>query len=519
MRGGLRRAATPRALERLRAALCEAARLGHRPAPHGAAWRCSGPHRHRARERLPARARAGRRRCLRRDPRRAATRADLDERDDILSLLLQARHEDGSADERRGAARRADDAARRRPRDDRDRRSPGRSSAWCATRTRWSACARRSRRRRRVRRRRRQGDAAPAPGAADRGAPADRADARSAGTLLPAGVDRRALHLPRPPPRRTSIPSRTRFRPERFLEQPAGTYTWIPFGGGVRRCLGASFALFEMKVVLRAIVARLAAARRRRRGPSASRAARSRSRPSAAREVVVERAPARAPAAASPRPPDAAADAQGAAGAHALAADGGGRRRCSRGAGSQQRLGRRGRRGRRLHEGRLLRELREQGGALPGDARRALRRAPRGDRRASLATDDDARGPGAPGGRRLHPLPRAPTPSGSACSSSSPRTRPATRTSARSSSTRYRALRERIAERLRAAAPSELGIEPPVPLEQIALMTFAMANGFALEQLLEPEAVPDDLFGEMMVTFFTGLRARAGVPPRPAGRT
>ena len=43
------------------------------------------------------------------------------------------------------------------------------------------------------------------------------------------------------------------FRPERFLGQPAGTYTWIPFGGGVRRCLGASFALFEMKWVLRAI--------------------------------------------------------------------------------------------------------------------------------------------------------------------------------------------------------------------------------------------------------------------------
>ena len=37
------------------------------------------------------------------------------------------------------------------------------------------------------------------------------------------------------------------FRPERFLEQPPGTYTWIPFGGGRRRCLGASFALLEMK--------------------------------------------------------------------------------------------------------------------------------------------------------------------------------------------------------------------------------------------------------------------------------
>ena len=32
------------------------------------------------------------------------------------------------------------------------------------------------------------------------------------------------------------------FRPERFLDEPPGTYTWIPFGGGRRRCLGASFA-------------------------------------------------------------------------------------------------------------------------------------------------------------------------------------------------------------------------------------------------------------------------------------
>jgi len=52
-------------------------------------------------------------------------------------------------------------------------------------------------------------------------------------------------------------PEPTRFRPERFLEQQAGTYTWIPFGGGVRRCLGATFAIFEMKVVLETIAARL----------------------------------------------------------------------------------------------------------------------------------------------------------------------------------------------------------------------------------------------------------------------
>ena len=44
------------------------------------------------------------------------------------------------------------------------------------------------------------------------------------------------------------------FRPERWLGQTPGTYTWIPFGGGVRRCLGASFALFEMKTILGEIV-------------------------------------------------------------------------------------------------------------------------------------------------------------------------------------------------------------------------------------------------------------------------
>jgi cytochrome P450 len=44
------------------------------------------------------------------------------------------------------------------------------------------------------------------------------------------------------------------FRPERFLDRPPGTYTWIPFGGGRRRCLGASFALLEMKIVLAAVL-------------------------------------------------------------------------------------------------------------------------------------------------------------------------------------------------------------------------------------------------------------------------
>jgi cytochrome P450 len=45
------------------------------------------------------------------------------------------------------------------------------------------------------------------------------------------------------------------FRPERFLDESPGTFTWIPFGGGRRRCIGASFAMLEMKIVLRTVLA------------------------------------------------------------------------------------------------------------------------------------------------------------------------------------------------------------------------------------------------------------------------
>jgi cytochrome P450 len=51
-------------------------------------------------------------------------------------------------------------------------------------------------------------------------------------------------------------PDPERFEPERFLQNPPGTYTWIPFGGGVRRCIGGSFAQFEMQVVLAELVKR-----------------------------------------------------------------------------------------------------------------------------------------------------------------------------------------------------------------------------------------------------------------------
>ena len=76
------------------------------------------------------------------------------------------------------------------------------------------------------------------------------------GRILPAGVNvAPCIYLMH---RRADVYDEPRtFRPERFLEKPPGTYTWIPFGGGVRRCLGASFAQFEMKVVLRELVSRL----------------------------------------------------------------------------------------------------------------------------------------------------------------------------------------------------------------------------------------------------------------------
>jgi cytochrome P450 family 135 len=46
------------------------------------------------------------------------------------------------------------------------------------------------------------------------------------------------------------------FRPERFLEGAPEPYTWVPFGGGVRRCLGAAFAQLEMKIVISTVLAR-----------------------------------------------------------------------------------------------------------------------------------------------------------------------------------------------------------------------------------------------------------------------
>jgi cytochrome P450 family 135 len=81
-------------------------------------------------------------------------------------------------------------------------------------------------------------------------------DAEIAGRVLPEGavLTPCILLVHRRP---DVYPDPDAFRPERFLERPPGTYTWIPFGGGIRRCVGATFAEMELQVVLRTIAARV----------------------------------------------------------------------------------------------------------------------------------------------------------------------------------------------------------------------------------------------------------------------
>jgi cytochrome P450 len=55
--------------------------------------------------------------------------------------------------------------------------------------------------------------------------------------------------------RKDIYPEPLRFSPERFMQRPVGAYTWIPFGGGVRRCLAASYAQLLMKQVIATVIA------------------------------------------------------------------------------------------------------------------------------------------------------------------------------------------------------------------------------------------------------------------------
>ena len=185
-------------------------------------------------------------------PRSTDRRADPDlaSRDDILSLLVAARFEDGSA---------MSDAELR------DQlmtlllaghETTATGLAWAfdllfrAPRQAGPAAGRGRGGRPRVPGRRDRGDASHSPRRAVGGAQAERRSrARGLRAARRERVVMAAIYLAHTRP--DVYPSPTRFEPERFLERAAPRHTtWIPFGGGTRRCIGAAFAQLEMRVVL-----------------------------------------------------------------------------------------------------------------------------------------------------------------------------------------------------------------------------------------------------------------------------
>jgi cytochrome P450 len=95
-------------------------------------------------------------------------------------------------------------------------------------------------------------------------------DMRVGRYMLPAGTRvTPSIYLTNRNPKVYDAPGE--FRPERFLEDGPETFSWIPFGGGIRRCIGASFAQLEMKLILWTVLGELeptlpAKGRRWRRG-------------------------------------------------------------------------------------------------------------------------------------------------------------------------------------------------------------------------------------------------------------
>jgi cytochrome P450 len=185
--------------------------------------------------------------------------ADLGERRDILSLLLQARTEDGEA------------LSDREVRDEllvlvlAGHETTANSLAWT-----WERLVRAPAAHERLREAVRGGDGAGAAEVVEativegmRSRPvvpfigrrvtvpwrlgdyAVRAD-------TPVGMSILLLHH-----REDLYPEPFEFRPERWLGRRPGTYEWIPFGGGIRRCLGAALAMAEQRVVLEAMARRL----------------------------------------------------------------------------------------------------------------------------------------------------------------------------------------------------------------------------------------------------------------------
>ena len=73
---------------------------------------------------------------------------------------------------------------------------------------------------------------------------------------------------------------------------------------------------------------------------------------------------------------------------------------------------------------------------------------------------------------------------------------------------RHRSLRAGVAEVFRARA-KEAGVKPPIPLERLTLMTFAISTGMTTCMLLEPKEFGDDLHGELLAILFAGLERLA----------
>jgi AcrR family transcriptional regulator len=85
------------------------------------------------------------------------------------------------------------------------------------------------------------------------------------------------------------------------------------------------------------------------------------------------------------------------------------------------------------------------------------------------------------------------------------------RTLAKAYVKRERMLRDAIAATLE-ARHATLGVPMAVPAERVATMILAVANGMAMDRLIDPEAVPADLFGEALSLFYDGLVRRAQGP-------
>jgi len=93
---------------------------------------------------------------------------------------------------------------------------------------------------------------------------------RVGGHELPAGTRvAPSIYLTNRNPRVYEAPAE--FRPERFLENAPETFSWIPFGGGIRRCIGASFATLEMKLILSTVLGALEPSLAGRRAGAAGR--------------------------------------------------------------------------------------------------------------------------------------------------------------------------------------------------------------------------------------------------------